>query len=280
MKALNHSGICRICGKHTELTPEHIPPKNAFNSSNVTVLPFSETVKVLGGANGRMPWDNQGLRGTIQQGGHKKYCLCRSCNNNTGQWYMRSYTDFVKTLHSMIVGSKLDVGSKYVFEIDELYPLRLYKAMMTLICDINNDCFGDENLRAFLLEKETKEIDLSKYSLYIYLVSSQMPRIWGLSGIVNIFNSKELIMVSEVASYPLGFALYIDKPNSYTPFGLNANVFATFDYYSKCRMRFQGMPYLDLNSHFPIDYRTKDEIISCIDDQKEDLDKNTGFSQS
>ena len=145
MKALKHPGKCKVCGKLKELTAEHIPPKNAFNSTNVTVLPFEEAIKVMAGAEGRLPWDTKGLKGTVQQGGHKKYCLCRECNNNTGSWYMRAYTDFAKTVNAMIQQEGFTVGNSYSFIIKNLYPLRIYKAMVTLICDINNDCFGDES---------------------------------------------------------------------------------------------------------------------------------------
>ena len=102
MRALKHPGTCKICGQFKELTEEHIPPKHAFNSTTVTVLPFEEAIKVMTGADGRLPWDTQGLNGRRQQGGHKKYCLCRECNNNTGAWYMRAYTDLAKTAHVMI----------------------------------------------------------------------------------------------------------------------------------------------------------------------------------
>ena len=43
MKALKHPGICKICGQMKELTAEHIPPKNAFNSTNVMVLPWKSS---------------------------------------------------------------------------------------------------------------------------------------------------------------------------------------------------------------------------------------------
>ena len=45
-----------------ELTAEHIPPKHAFNSTNVMVLPFEEVMKTMAGAEGRMPWDTKGLK--------------------------------------------------------------------------------------------------------------------------------------------------------------------------------------------------------------------------
>lgn len=248
---------------------EHVPPKNAFNSNKVTILPFEEVTKILSGADGRMPWDTQGLKGKVQQGGFKKYCLCHSCNNNTGQWYMRSYTDFAKTIHTMIVSNKLSVGNSYSFTIKELYPLRLYKAMMTMMCDINNDCFGDNSLRQALLNKESNDFDTSKYSLHMYLVSTQMPRINSVSGILILNEPNNVIWVSEIASYPIGFALYLDKPLNYTPFGVNIDNFAKFDYNSKCEVRFEGMPYLDINSQFPADYRSKEEIIGCVEKTEE-----------
>ena len=265
MKALKHPGKCKVCGQLKELTAEHIPPKNAFNSTNVTVLPFEEAIKVIAGAEGRLPWDTKGLKGTVQQGGHKKYCLCRECNNNTGSWYMRAYTDFAKTVNAMIQQEGFTVGNSYSFIIKNLYPLRIYKAMMTLICDINNDCFGDESLRHFIMNKEDKNIDTSKYSLYMYFVSTQMPRINGLSAIVNFNDAKSPVLTSEMSSYPIGFALYLDKPENYTPFGINVDIFSKFNYDDKCDFQFGGIPYLDINSQFPIDYRSKDDIIKCVE---------------
>lgn len=274
MKSIKHPGKCKICGEFKELTQEHIPPKKAFNSNKVVILPFEEVMKTISGETGRMPWDTQGLKGQIQQGGFKQYCLCRSCNNNTGQWYMRTYTEFAQTLNVMIVSCQLTVGNPYSFVIKDIYPLRLYKAMMTLMCNINNDCFGDEQLRQFLLNKESNDIDTSKYSLYMYLVSTQMPRINGISGIININHPNEFIMVSEVNSYPMGFALYLNKPLNYIPFGLNVDSFASYDYNTKCDIRFKGMPYLDINTQFPVDYRSKEDIIECVKSTEKVSDNN------
>lgn len=264
MKAVKHPGHCRLCGQLKEMSAEHIPPRHAFNSTTVKVLPYNDVLLSTCGEDDRMPWDIQGLNGSLQQGGYKKYCLCHACNNNTGQWYMRSYTDLAKTIHQMIKNEGLSVGSSYSFAIKDIYPLRVYKAMMTLICDVNYDCFGDESLRQFLLSKTDKRINISKYSLYMFLVSAQMPRICGLSAKANIYHPENTVYVSEIASYPIGFALYIDKPKNYSPFGLNVDAFASFDYDEKCEIKFIGMPYLDINSQFPADYRSKKDIIECI----------------
>jgi hypothetical protein len=263
MKAVKHPGKCKICGEFKDLSPEHIPPKNAFNSTTVKIFPFEEMLKTVSEKD-RLPWDTKGLKGSLQQGGHKKYCLCHACNNNTGQWYMRSYTDLAKTINAMIVKNRAIPGRAYSFTIEEIYPLRIYKAMMTLMCDINNDCFGDVLLRDFIMNKNSISIDKSKYSLYMYLVSSHMPRISGLSAFVNAETDSKPVLVSEIAYYPIGFALYIDKPQNYNPFGLNVDVFADYGFDDKCEVTFSGIPYLDINSNFPADYRSKEEIIECI----------------
>ena len=65
MKAVNHPGYCKICGEFRDLTAEHIPPKSAFNSNTITVFPFEEAMKVMCGADGRMPWDINGLQGRL-----------------------------------------------------------------------------------------------------------------------------------------------------------------------------------------------------------------------
>ncbi len=95
-----------------------------------------------------------------------------------------------------------------------------------------------------------------------------MPRMHGLSAIANIFDMQNAVLVSEMAQYPIGFALYIDKPKTYTPFGLNAEVFSTFDYDEKCSIRFTGMPYLDINSQLPADYRPKEAFIRRANDSE------------
>lgn len=264
MKAVKHPGKCRLCGEMKDLTPEHIPPKSAFNTNTITVLPFDEVCKTLTGKDGRMPWDTNGLKGITQQGGHKKYCLCKTCNNNTGNWYMRAYTDFAKAVNAMIQIEGLLPGNSYSFTMKELYPLRIFKAMMTVICDLNNDCFGDTDLRDYLMIKENKKIDTSKYSLYMHLVTPQSVRMSGISGILNFNDPKSPVIVSEMSAYPIGFAMYLDKPQNYTPFGININCFAEADYDTKCDVQFSGIPYLDINSQFPIDFRSKDDIINCI----------------
>lgn len=267
MKARVHLGECKLCGKKENLTFEHVPPQTAFNSFPVKMYAFDQAIQILSGAGGRKPWDFDGLYGTINQRGSGGYYLCRQCNNNTGSWYMSEYVKLSQIIHSMIIDNKFLPGSIYNFEIISMYPLRLFKAIMTMFCDINNNCFGDEQLKNYLLEKESTDLDLNKYKVYLTLVTPQMRRIQGYAAMANLLQ-KEPVGLTEVASYPLGCILCIDKPDWYIPTGILINDWATYTYDDKCNLQFVGIPYLDINSQFPGDYRTKDDSIKCMENTK------------
>lgn len=265
MRASKHPGKCKLCGEFKELTFEHVPPKKAFNSSAVKIISFEESLKLITGENQRMPWDTTGLKGKIQQKGGGGYYLCRECNNNTGSWYVEEYTTFANTMNSLINTEKIVIHNGYSFKILGIHPLRILKAVMTMFCDINNNCFGDEELRSFLLNKKSQEFDTEKYSLYMYLVSPTSSRIASLNAIY-YFGEKESVLSSEIAVYPLGFALYRNLPEDYKPFGVCINEFSKFSYDEKCDVDIMNIPYTDLNSQLPLDYRSKEEIVKCIND--------------
>lgn len=268
MKVRIHLGKCKLCGKEGNLTFEHVPPQNAFNSFPVKMYSFDESIQILSGAGGRMPWDFDGLYGKINQRGSGDYYLCRECNNNTGAWYVSEYVKLSQIIHSVIIDNKLQPNNKYSFKVLSIYPLRIFKAIMTMFCDINNDCFGDKQLRNYLLEKESTILDLNKYKVYLTLVTPQMRRIQGYAIMGNLLQ-KSLVQLTEIASYPLGCILCIDKPTWFTPTGLLINDLATYSYNDKCNLEFIGIPYLDINSQVPADYRSKDDIIRCIERTKE-----------
>lgn len=272
MEASGHFGKCKLCGKEANLTFEHVPPRTAFNSFSVKKYAFDESIQPLTGVDGRMPWDFDGLNGTIHQRGSGDYFLCSQCNNNTGTWYISEYVKFSKIIHNMIVNKKTQPGKIYKFEVLSIYPLRLFKAIMTMFCDINYNCFGDEQLRKYLLEKESTEVNLDKYKVYLTLVTPQMRRIQGVSAIGSF--QKDPALLTEVASYPLGCMLCIDKPDWFTPPGVLINDFANCSYNDECNIEFVGIPYLEINSQFPGDYRSKDDIIKCIENTEKVMENN------
>lgn len=251
-------GTCKLCGKHGKLTFEHVPPESAFNSFSVREYSAEAALMLLAGADGRMPWELDGLRYKINQRGGGGYYLCSECNNNTGSWYISEYVKFVRSLHDVIQKEQLASGAKCCIKIFQVYPLRIFKAIMTMFCDINNNCFGDEELRAYLLDKESIAFNSEKYSVYLYLTNNPMRRVLGLSGMC-IMNVGP-VLVSEIASYPIGVSLYINKPEAYTAPGVCINNFATRSYDDLCDVELSGLPYEEINSLFPNDFRTKDDF--------------------
>ena len=260
-------GICRLCGQEKDLTFEHVPPKSAFNSIAVKEYPSDVLIDKLSGADDRLPWDFNGIYGKINQNGSGDYYLCNECNSNTGSWYISEYVRLANTFHEIIVHEKLKVGNYCSFHLYDFYPLRFFKAIMTMYCDINNNCMGDNQLREYLLEKESSHLDLEKYTIYLYMASPSMYRIRGLSYL--FFDGNKGFLTSEVGCYPIGTILCINKPKSFMPPGLLINSFAEYGYDEKCSFAFGGMPFLEINSLAPLDFRSKETIERLIDQEKD-----------
>lgn len=259
MKACKHPGICKLCNQYKELTFEHVPPQNAFNSVPVMYYSFEEAIRTITDSD-RAPWDYDGLKGYKQQRGSGSYYLCRDCNSNTGTWYIREYTEFVNIIATMIANENVSLNSLVSFEIKNRFPLRIYKAIMTMFCDINFGCIGNDSLRPFLLEKESMEYDSSHYELFMYLVNPAMKRISGVSGVASL-NEQSCMLVSEISSYPVGLILYIDRPSNTKPFGYDISFLQNYSYDTQCNLRFDKVPYIELNSQIPLDFRRKEEYL-------------------
>lgn len=255
----SHEGICRLCGKQKNLTFEHVPPEKAFNNIKVTNYSYEDSLPLLTGSNGKKPWDTSGMKGKEQQRGMGDFYLCSDCNNKTGSWYMSEYTKFASTMDEIIQTIKPPHRSSLEIELAELHPLRLFKALMVMFCDLNQDCFNDENLRNFLLDKESNDFDSQKYSVYIYLANSLQKRIWKLAWVHR--NNCGGFLISEIASYPLGLLLYIDKPADYHPKALCINEMVNYQFSDSYKTTLT-LPCYEICCPFPEDYRSQTEYDS------------------
>ena len=260
-------GICKLCGEHKKLTFEHVPPHKAFNAVAVKKYSPEDSIELMAGTNGRKPWETDGLNGILQQKGMGDYFLCKECNSNTGSWYMSEYTKFAKTLRSILLQPDYSEENLYSFTLEEFYPLKVFKGIMTMFCDINHGCMGDDSLRSFIMDRESTEFDHKKFSVYLYLTKSEMRRIQCIS--VMHLSNIGLIRLSEISSFPIGLILCIDKPKKYNPPGLMINEFAKYKYDETVSVDFVKLPLLEVNSHFPADFRTKQQIIDCFNQDDE-----------
>ena len=76
-------GRCRLCGRVTSLSREHLPPRSAANSERVVADSIEEWVR-------RQSLDER-TRGTVEQGGVWGRTLCSDCNSVTGHRYGDQY---------------------------------------------------------------------------------------------------------------------------------------------------------------------------------------------
>lgn len=258
-----HINKCALCRSEEELTFEHIPPRAAFNS-----LPAKPvTGDKLIGDDKRMPWDTSGLKYTNQQRGMGKYSLCQKCNNNTGSWYAQDYIDIAYIIDKCLKDNMSEDYNAVV--IKEIHPLRFIKQIISMFCSINN--FEDkrfESLREFVLNKNAKGLDKSKYKICYYFTKSLLTKYAPLSVLLktggNMFQSTAL---SEITAYPLGFIIYFDPKDTITYEGIDITSLSDFDYDEIATVTFP-LCIKEMNDVFPAHFRSKEEIMECIENNK------------
>lgn len=251
-------GICSICGKKCALTFEHVPPKAAFNTQTVDEIPQEEALKLMTEQE-RLPWDTSGLKKIKKQGGVGANVLCQSCNNNTGSWYMNYYAKFAHTIAKLLSENDNMSLKNLPFEIYDFQPLPIFKAVMTMFCDINNKCFGDNNLKKFILNKDENRFDKNRYKVYAYIWNGVFARRVGLCG--QISSRGEILLLSEVANFPLGFVLHINPPPNSKPNAFEITHMVDFNYNESTNMMFD-LPINSCNTIWPQDFRDKEAILA------------------
>jgi len=252
------TGICRLCGKEGKISFEHVPPHSAFNTRPVKTVGIEEILYAE--SEERMPWDIADLKGSISRKGLGGYFLCEDCNNKTGAWYGAHYKKFAHCICS--VANEIIAQDMYGAEdirIEGLRPLAIYKQIITMFCDINPGFFGDSTVREFLLDKENKNFDTDKYKVFIYVPGGNMQKIVGESAFIPMTGSSKSFLVSEITSYPIGLILFVDKPDDVVIQGTDLSPFAKMDYKESANIVL-SLNRLDVNTIFPMDYRTELEV--------------------
>ena len=259
-------GECKLCGEYRALTFEHVPPKCVFNNTPVKLVSGTELLKSLG--DDALPWDLSNSRSKTQQKGSGGYYLCSDCNSNTGLWYIPAYKNFIQSILTVLSSGEASIDETGIhLRVESIRPLPVFKEIMVMFCDINFNCFGDENLRSYLLTPDSKNLfDSNKYRIFCYFAKGPLLRSNGFSTHIYEFSSSNptIVSMSEIITKPLGFALYLDMPSSFKPQGFEITGFSKFNYeeVASCEMT---LPVLESNIVFSGDYRTKDEIIELTD---------------
>ena len=258
-------GKCRLCGETKKLTFEHVPPETTFNNYSVHILSGEQVIKQVSNSNS-LPWDFSEIKGKIQQRGRGGYYLCGDCNSKTGQWYVPEYSKFVHIIHSALQEAKEKEFGALGIKMKGIKPLPIFKQIMTLFCDINEGMMGDNSLKDYLLDRTSTVFNRERYHLYMHIHSGAVERMNGIS--VQFVGGVGLITLSEISTYPVGFTLYIDKPEIYKPEGVEITLFSDFNYDDEGEVEII-IPKLESNIFFSGDYRTKKEIENTIQENKD-----------
>lgn len=261
----NGVGKCALCGKVCKLTFEHIPPRAANNSIPVRTISGGEYFR----KNNRLPWDMSRLKYNNQQKGMGLFSLCQECNNNTGTFYGNDYLEFVKRAVTMIIDGIPD--NCHIVAFKRIYPLRIIKQICSMFCSINRDLLYLADMRKFVLDKESNCFDKKKYRIQMYFNKDNSIKYNGYTCLINFDGS--MIQVSEIVAPPFGFQLIIDPKDNEHYNGFNITDFADCKYDDVADV---NMPIVfnEVNSIFPNDYRSKEEIIAQIEKSEKFIKEN------
>jgi len=255
-------GKCHICGTYSQLTFEHVPPRAAFNKHKQFVY-FGEEIIARFGSE-RLPWDFSYSKGKQKQGGVGFNTLCTKCNNDTGGWYANAFVDFIYKGYKDIINKRIITNTWVTINFERIYPLRVIKQILAMFFSINNPSLGDveEELRTFVLGKDTRGLS-NKYGIYIYILNGMISRYIGVASILSCIGmvgvDKRIRVVSELSAPPFGYVLEFEP--KYYESGCDLRFFSNeFSYRDEATVNLR-IPVLECNTEFPIDYRTKEQVL-------------------
>lgn len=243
------SGVCRICGKKKMLSFEHTPPKAAFNNSPVVTIRLEQLI-ALG--------PDVKPKGPIKQRGMGDYVLCEDCNNNSGLWYAPRFVDWCYRGMEIL---KLSNGNPNLVYTYKIYPLSVIKQIIVMLLAVNQPEFTQayQDLATLVMNKIENGLP-SQYRIFTYYNTVGLHRNIGLSGKIDLINSKATLM-SEISFPPFGYLLTVnsDKPDERL---LDISDFANYGYDDIAEIQIK-MATLPTHLLYPGDYRSKAEILKA-----------------
>jgi hypothetical protein len=243
-------GTCHLCGETGKLSFEHVPPQAAFNDQRVLEADIHKLIS------GDLLKEIESPSGQYNQRGAGKFTLCTRCNSNTGVWYAKSYVEFVRQLyplcHSIAPGTTVTVECS-------IRPLDVFKQMLVMFCSAAPPAFTQKHpsLVRFLLNRESREADDQRVFISLYdIVNSSALRQSGLTGRIDGTGASHLY--SEISFPPLNLVMSVSG-GCPDPKLFEVTFFKQFGYRERAPVRLI-LNNLAVNSYFPADYRTFEEL--------------------
>jgi len=256
-------GRCHICQEEGELSFEHIPPHKAFNFECAKSIEGDEILKLMCESD-RMPWDCSNLKYVQKQKGMGKYSLCQRCNNLTGKYYGNEYIKFANTIHVLlpqIIEKNNDIAG---IELEGVNPLLFAKQVLSMFCSTcPHITKKNPEIIELLLNKSKTGLDSKKFRLSMFLLKERRIAYTGLQ-VMHISGIGNRVLAS-IDAYPFGFVLEFDPKVKC----MELDITSFFNEYEDREYKIHfGIPILERNMPYSIDYRTKAEIIRCIEENK------------
>ncbi len=249
-------GVCKICGLKKELSKEHIPPQSAYNDFYGKEFKGEEVLSQLSST--RLPWELNGLKYKYFQSGYKTTTICEECNKFTGSKYGRDYVKFIHDVGDLLQENKIISNTEYIMKIENCYPLRIFKQMISQFCSITS--IAKSGVKEFILNAESKKFPNDKYRLLINLFEEGSQIISGPM-VMNVSGTS--IAISEIRYFPISMILimnydYIQNIDLKT-LGTDITYFSQFDYNLKMDLELivRSRPQ---HTVIPFDYRSKQNI--------------------
>lgn len=195
----NKKGCCVLCGKLEILTFEHIPPHCAFNNKSIFVQKHEHLVDEKSRLFNKM---------SKNQRGFGKYSLCASCNNATGNWYVKDFCDFTKQGFEILKSDRdtQEVRGDYIIKPKNVLKQIL---LMFVAADSSGAVGSFEGVREYLMDKGSSDFPPH---INIYLYSNASPKKRMLGYCVG-FGEKGPFQWSEINFHPFGYFLtYKSEP--------------------------------------------------------------------
>ena len=216
-------------------------------------------------------YDNQ-----ISQKGLGHYTLCESCNPNTGSWYGTAFIEWAQQSMNILEYTENQPSLYYRFRI---FPLRVIKQIACMMFSVNDNEFRlfHQDLVKFVLDK--RECHLNPDIKFFAFFNSKRFRVTG--GMVKVktdnFDMNNLVSIeeelkgirakiesqhtfSELAFPPLGYVLTFEAEPP-DPRLIDISFFAKYHYDDFTTLNLR-LPVLPVNSPYPADYRSPEDIDS------------------
>ena len=248
-------GICRLCGKETELSFEHVPPKVAFNRNiKFTSIDFEDYIKTENPL-------TESPKGKIKQGGIGYNSYCKKCNSFLGSNYVPAYARWVEGGFEILKDTE---NAQHTYGIKDIEPLKIIKQIISMFLAINKDWYlkSYPELAQFVSNPKTRILP-KRYRIFSYLTRAENVRY--MHHVTHgSFDKNQIIQCSEIAYPPYGYVLTVDFDGDIEYLN-DITAFKEFEYNKKSTLNI-NMFQLPTYMPFPLDYRAREKLEFDIND--------------